>query len=719
MTFTEAVTGTGTPQLGLTIGSQTRQAVYDATQSKGTLIVFSYYVQATDVDADGISIAANALTLNGGTISLASALTTAAALAHAGVGTDDTRKVDGSTDVVEHGNSRAEATLVTLTARTTGGVGKTGQEDDFRAGVATDRGVEVAGALEAAGDVDYFRVEVAGAGTLTVATTGRTDTVGALEGAAARQATGAYTLAVRVTPASGGTPVGSVVPPPVESPPADGGAPADGAGSRPAPLRLNAETAGTLQQAGEVDYFRVEVQEAGTVVVEASGAVAPAAYFGTGGGPLLPQGAAGESARAAPAGWPVTAGTYHVAVVGGATRTQTGAYTVAVRFTAASEAGPLRATLLNVAPAQAWVHFYCGRAQDSEAAACTAQVQCGQQDGVPVTWDVTVAPETIVSYWPGRRAADGTSANFEAALVAAGQTDEAAGQRTTCRVFSPDPLEVRAYTQVGGDLVSVANPPAPVDAVAPTRVATLLNVAPAHAWVHFYCRKAHDPAAEPVDPCTVRLQCGQRDGAPVAWDVPVAPETIFSYWPDKRAADGTPADFAAALIGTGKTETEARQRTTCQVFSTDPVDVRAYTQVGGAVVPVANPPVMPAADAPTRIGTLLNVAPAHAWVHFYCRKAHQPEAEPADPCNVQLQCGQQAGASVAWNVEVAPETIFSYWPGRTAPDGTSDNLAAALVAAGKTEAGARRRTTCQVFSADPVDVRGYTQLDETVIPVKN
>ena len=120
-------------------------------------------------------------------------------------------------------------------------------------------------------------------------------------------------------------------------------------------------------------------------------------------------------------------------------------------------------------------------------------------------------------------------------------------------------------------------------------------------------------------------------------------------------------------------------------------------------MPVANPPVVPAADAPpTRIGTLLNLSPAQAWVHFYCRKAHQPEAETADPCNVRLQCGQQDGPSVGWDVAVAPETIMSYWPGRTAADGTSDNLAVALVAAGKTEAEAQRRMTCQVFSADPV-----------------
>ena len=883
VTFTDAVTVTGTPQIGLSIGSQTRQAVYDAAQSKGTLVMFSYYVQATDADADGISIAANALTLNGGTLTLASDTTTAAALDHGGVGTDDTRKVDGSTDVVEHGDSREQATLLVLSARTTGEVGETGQESDVQVGVATARSAEVAGALEQTGDADYFRVEVPGAGRLTVETTGATDTVGALLGATGQELTedddggtesnfrlerqvqagtyyvavtggeseqvvGLYTLAMRFTPARGGTPVGNVAPPPRGStPPAGSSPPARGAtGDRedrqPTALRLNTKTTGRLDRAGEVDRFRVEIQEAGTVTVEASGAAAPIAYFGAGDEPALP---ARAGVRAVQAAWPVTAGTYHVAVVGGPGRTRTGAYTVAVRFTAASEAGPLRATLLNVAPAHAWVHFYCGRAQHSEAAACTAQVQCGQLDGAPVAWDVTVPAETLRSYWPGRRAADGTSADFAAALGAVGTTEEVARQRTTCRVFSPDPLEVRAYTQVagelvpvahrpapvdataptrvatllnlapaharvhlacrktqtadgepvdpcavrlqcgqqdgtpvswdvdvvaettltygpggtsddlatalvaagktetearrrttcqvfsrdpldawaytrvGGDLVSVTNPPAAVDAGAPTRVATLLNVAPAHAWVHFYCRKAHDPDGGTVDPCNVRLQCGQQEGPPVAWDVNVAPETIFTYWPDKTAEDGTPADFAAALIGAGKTEAEARRRTTCQVFSTDPVEVRGYTQVGGAVVPVANPPVVPAADAPTRIGTLLNVAPTQAWVHFYCRKAHQPDAETVDPCTVRLQCGQQDGASVRWDVEVAPETIFSYWPGRTTADGTSDNLAAALVTAGKTEAEARRRTTCQVFSTDPVDVRGYTQLDETVIPVKN
>ena len=65
--FSEAVTVTGAPQLALTIGAQTRQADYSSGNGTSSLS-FSYDVQYSDVDADGISIAASALTLNGGTI---------------------------------------------------------------------------------------------------------------------------------------------------------------------------------------------------------------------------------------------------------------------------------------------------------------------------------------------------------------------------------------------------------------------------------------------------------------------------------------------------------------------------------------------------------------------------------------------------------------------------------------------------------------------------
>ena len=67
VTFNRAVEVTGSPQIGLTIGAQTRQASFDEHVSDRK-VRFSYVVQASDLDTDGISIAANALNLNGGTI---------------------------------------------------------------------------------------------------------------------------------------------------------------------------------------------------------------------------------------------------------------------------------------------------------------------------------------------------------------------------------------------------------------------------------------------------------------------------------------------------------------------------------------------------------------------------------------------------------------------------------------------------------------------------
>ncbi len=62
------VTG-GTPQLGLGIGANTRQAEYVSGTGTASL-VFRYVVQSTDTDADGISVADAALGLNGGTITV-------------------------------------------------------------------------------------------------------------------------------------------------------------------------------------------------------------------------------------------------------------------------------------------------------------------------------------------------------------------------------------------------------------------------------------------------------------------------------------------------------------------------------------------------------------------------------------------------------------------------------------------------------------------------
>ena len=264
--------------------------------------------------------------------------------------------------------------------------------------------------------------------------------------------------------------------------------------------------------------------------------------------------------------------------------------------------------------------------------------------------------------------------------------------------------------------------PLTTEAARGDRRATLPNLSPWRAWVHLYCLK--DRAGPDAAPCVVTFECNGQSGEPVTWPVEVGPKTIFSYWPNKTVPDGTAADLQAALIAAGKPEDEARRRTTCEVFSPDPLTVRGYTLFGGqpTLVPVAEPARPDVAAEPgerRRQATLPNLSPWQVWVHLYCLKDRAgPDADPSAPCAVTFECNGQSGEPVTWPVEIAPKTIFSYWPNKTV-DGLSADLQAALIAAGKPEDEARRRTTCEVSSADPIAVRGYTLFggQPTLVPV--
>ncbi|MBO3700895.1 S-layer family protein, partial [Roseivirga sp. E12] len=63
--FDEVVTVTGTPQLALTVGSATKQAVYQSGSGSAALL-FRYTVQSGDEDTDGIAV--GTLAANGGTL---------------------------------------------------------------------------------------------------------------------------------------------------------------------------------------------------------------------------------------------------------------------------------------------------------------------------------------------------------------------------------------------------------------------------------------------------------------------------------------------------------------------------------------------------------------------------------------------------------------------------------------------------------------------------
>ena len=94
-TFDESVTVTGTPRLPFTLGSATRNADH-VSGSGSQKQLFRYTVTSTESDTDGIAVAANALTLNGGTIR--SSASVDADLSHTALTADANHKVAGSRD---------------------------------------------------------------------------------------------------------------------------------------------------------------------------------------------------------------------------------------------------------------------------------------------------------------------------------------------------------------------------------------------------------------------------------------------------------------------------------------------------------------------------------------------------------------------------------------------------------------------------------------------
>ena len=107
VTFNENVTVTGSPRLELTIGSSAKNAAYKS--AAGSKMVFSYTVVSGDNDTDGISIAADKLTLNGGTIK--DTADNAANLSHGALSAQSGHKVDGIRPTITYGPRFAYSTF--------------------------------------------------------------------------------------------------------------------------------------------------------------------------------------------------------------------------------------------------------------------------------------------------------------------------------------------------------------------------------------------------------------------------------------------------------------------------------------------------------------------------------------------------------------------------------------------------------------------------------
>ena len=111
VTFSETMVVTETPQLTLKVGSEDRTANYQS--GTGAALVFAYEVADGDEDTDGVSIEANRLSLNGGTIQDGS--DNDASLDHDAVGPQADHKVDGvKPQLAATGGAVVDGTMLTL-----------------------------------------------------------------------------------------------------------------------------------------------------------------------------------------------------------------------------------------------------------------------------------------------------------------------------------------------------------------------------------------------------------------------------------------------------------------------------------------------------------------------------------------------------------------------------------------------------------------------------
>ena len=110
--FDKHVIVTGAPQLLLTVGTATRQAVYRPERSGGEVLVFTYTVAGGDADADGLRIDANGLRLGGGAVRDRAGQD--AVLGHAAVEDAAERRVDGVAPAVEGATVEFDALTLTF-----------------------------------------------------------------------------------------------------------------------------------------------------------------------------------------------------------------------------------------------------------------------------------------------------------------------------------------------------------------------------------------------------------------------------------------------------------------------------------------------------------------------------------------------------------------------------------------------------------------------------
>ena len=207
VTFSDAVNVEDAPAFRFSLGNagQTqgvaRVAAYDADRSTATKLVFTYEVQASDEDTDGIRVGDHTQTFSLDANDHITSNNAAAILTHAQLGLLTDHKVDGSGPPPPPPLPPPTGTVTDRSGTTTGGGsggggGSPSQDDHGNTSaqatpVTLDptRTSSTTGQLNTAADVDYFSVDVPHAGVLVVETSGPTATMGTVWQAGAELAT--------------------------------------------------------------------------------------------------------------------------------------------------------------------------------------------------------------------------------------------------------------------------------------------------------------------------------------------------------------------------------------------------------------------------------------------------------------------------------------------------------------------------------------------------
>ena len=327
---------------------------------------------------------------------------------------------------------------------------------------------------------------------------------------------------------------------------------------------------GILELGGDVDYFRIVVTNATTVVLSTAGSTDTLGVLERENGDVLATAGDGGPGANFRIVHRLTPGTYYLRVQG-QDPAATGTYTVSVELDAA---GPVQARAYAIAPATAsdrsWVRIRCEGSDD-----CPVMLDCADQSGTPL--DASLSSDVRA----------GGTAELDAADILRLSGNASWEGRLACEVRGPERVSAQVWTESGANNVLVNN-----TAILDSEPAGLLHLARAYSLpapnspsgnvlnLRIRCESEQGCA-------NVSLRCFDDDGTQVgsAARIHRASAGIANGEIPAWSVAHLQADHVADIIG-ASTWTDLRM--SCDVESSRPVSVQILTRSGGSRGPLVN-----------------------------------------------------------------------------------------------------------------------------------